>query len=194
MALSKGFWLGETEVTQELWKEVMGGNPSKNQGGGNYPVENVSWNDCQKFIEKLNARTDVAPAGLRFALPTEAQWEYACRAGTMGDYGGTGSLDVMGWYSGNWTHPVGEKGPNAWKLRDMHENVLEWCADWYDEGYYARSPATDPPGPSSGGCRVLRGGSYWDLPGFCRSASRGGGYPGTRRGNYGVRLLAFQDD
>ncbi len=194
VTLTRGFWLGETQVTQGLWKEVMGGNPSFNQAGDDYPVENVSWDDCQTFIGKLNARAGVQGSGLRFALPTEAQWEYACRTGTTGDYGGTGRLDDMGWYwnnSGCGTHPVGEKEPNAWGFRDMHGNVFEWCADWY--GDYPSGAVTDPTGPASGDDRVLRGGCYWIYPRFCRSALRFGSMPSARLRDHGLRLLALQD-
>ncbi len=194
VTLTQGFWMGETEVTQGLWKEVMGSNPSRIKSGDTYPVESVSWDDCQKFIEKLNARSDVKPTGLRFALPTEAQWEYACRAGTTGDYGGTGRLDDMGWYdgnSGNQTHPVGQKEPNAWNLRDMHGNVREWCQDWY--GNYPTGAVTDPTGPASGVLRVLRGGSYWRYARSCRSAYRNGSWPASRGRSRGLRLLALQD-
>ena len=194
VTLTRGFWMGETEVTQGLWKEVMRSNPSYNKSGDDYPVEQVSWNDCQEFIEKLNARSDVKPTGLRFGLPTEAQWEHACRAGTTGTYGGTGRLDDMGWYDGNSggkTHPVGQKEPNAWNLRDMHGNVYEWCADWY--GNYPTAVVTDHTGPASGDSRVLRGGGYWRTPQDCRSARRDRFVPGARFRNYGLRLLAFQD-
>ncbi len=194
VTLTRGFWMGETEVTQGLWKEIMGSNPSYFKSGDTYPVESVSWDDCQKFIEKLNARSDVKPTGLRFALPTEAQWEYACRAGTTGDYGGTGRLDDMGWYdgnSGNQTHPVGQKEPNAWNLRDMHGNVREWCQDWY--GNYPTGAVTDPTGPASGVLRVLRGGSYWRYARSCRSAYRNGSWPASRGRSRGLRLLALQD-
>jgi len=187
VTLTKGFYMGETEVTQGLWQEVMGANPSYNEVGDNYPVEKVSWNNCQDFLSKLNAK---APAGWRFALPTEAQWEYACRAGTTGAYGGSGNLDEMGWYdgnSGNKTHPVAQKRANAWGLYDMHGNVWEWCADWF--GNYQRGAVTDPTGGALGG-RVLRGGSYWDLPRGCRSAYRLRHIPGGRDRLFGFRLLA----
>ena len=195
VTLTRGFWIGETEVTQGLWKEVMGSNPSYFKSGDDYPVEQVSWDDCQEFIAKLNVHPDVKKAELRFGLPTEAQWEYACRAGTTGDYAGTGRLDDMGWYSGNnsgsQTHPVGQKEPNAWNLRDMHGNVWEWCQDWY--GNYPTGAVTDPTGPALGDSRVLRGGGFWSRPQSCRSAYRSGIDPGYRYGGLGLRLLAFQD-
>ena len=193
VTLQKGFWMGETEVTQGLWRHVMGGNPSRNKAGDDYPVENMTWNDCQDFVRKLNARNDVRPTGLRFALPTEAQWEYACRAGTSAPYAGNGRLGDMGWHneggSGS-THPVGRKMSNAWGLHDMHGNVSEWCADWY--GPYP-SKADDPAGPAAGSGRVLRGGSCFDDAGRCRSAARLGDVPGACYGELGFRLVALQD-
>ncbi len=179
VTITKGFWLGETEVTQGQWKEVMGSNPSYNKAGDNYPVEKVSWDDCQKFIGKLN---DLAKGtGVRFALPTEAQWEYACRAGSTGRRGRLangqeGALDDMGWHSansGNHIWPVGGKTPNAWNLYDMHGNVWEWCANVYQsspDGSEDNAAATR----AAGDDRVLRGGSSWDLPLACRCANRYG--------------------
>ena len=209
---SNGFWIGETEVHQGLWKEVMRSNPSYFKYGDNYPVENISWNDCQEFISKLNLRSEVRRAGLKFSLPTEAQWEYACRAGTTGAYGGAGPLDDKGWYtenSGGRTHPVAGKMANAWGLYDMHGNVCEWCQDWYDSSYYLKSSASGPTGPLSGSSRVLRGGSYSRRAQYCRSASRsrdrpdfrllgwpayrGGSRPDDRLRNYGLRVVAVED-
>ena len=124
-------------------------------------------------------------------LPTEAEWEYACRAGTTGAYGGSGNLDEMGWYDGNSgdkTHPVGQKKPNAWGLCDMHGNVWEWCSDWF--GDYPSGSVTDPTGPSSGSYRVLRGGSWRSVAWGCRSAYRCYGYdPDGRFNSIGLRLL-----
>ncbi|MBP5320757.1 MAG: formylglycine-generating enzyme family protein, partial [Kiritimatiellae bacterium] len=156
-------------------------NPSRYKGD-NLPVEQVSWEDCQEFIAKGNKEL-----GLEFRLPTEAEWEYACRAGTTGAYGGTGGLDEMGWYSnnsGSKTHSVGQKKPNAWGLYDMHGNVWEWCADWYDD--YPPGSVTDPTGPAFGGNRVLRGGGWCNLALHCRSAYRLRDLPG---GRYGFRLV-----
>ncbi len=127
--LSHAFLMQTTEVTQEQWEAVMGNNPSHFKGEANLPVENVSWNDAIAFCQKLSQRD-----GLTYRLPTEAEWEYACRAGRTGTYGGTGRLDDMGWYDANSdkkTHPVGQKQANAWGLYDMHGNVKEWCSDWY---------------------------------------------------------------
>ena len=184
VTLTEGFWMAKTEVTQKQWESVMGDNPSYHKGD-NLPVESVSWDECMEFCRKT---------GLQ--LPTEAEWEYACRAGTTGDYGGAGDLDTMGWYSGNSgneTHPVGRKQGNAWGLQDMHGNVWEWCADWYDGGYYAKSPGVNPQGPASGVYRVLRGGCYWSDPRLCRSANRSWSDPGYRDGDYGFRPVARQD-
>ena len=182
VTLTKGYWLGKYEVTQAQWESVMGENPS-NFKGDKRPVENVSWQDCQRFIRKINSQQN---CGAR--LPTEAEWEYACRAGSTGPYGGNGNLDDMGWYYGNSggeTHPVGQKHANAWGFYDMYGNVREWCEDWRD--VYG-SATTDPTGPASGGNRVLRGGGGRDGARFCRSASRGWYDPDGRDGHNGFRL------
>jgi len=156
VTLTKPFYLGKYEVTQEQWEKIMGANPSYFQGPKN-PVDSVTWNDCQSFVAKLNAKVP----GRTFRLPTEAEWEYACRAGSTGAYcfrEGEGSLAEYAWYgsaANNTTHPVGGKKPNAWGLYDMHGNVLEWCADWYAD--YPASAVTDPQGPISGSRRVHRG-------------------------------------
>ncbi|MEW6746572.1 MAG: SUMF1/EgtB/PvdO family nonheme iron enzyme [Planctomycetota bacterium] len=173
--ISKPFLIAKYEVTQEVWEKVMGSNRASFKKGGKYPVENVSWNDVMEFCKRV---------GLE--LPTEAQWEYACRAGTTGLY--AGDLDAMGWYgqnSGSSTHPVGQKSANAWGLYDMHGNVWEWCADWY--GYYPSGSVTDPTGPSGGSRRVLRGGSWRNGARDCRSANRYGNGPGDRNGDLGFR-------
>ena len=185
VTLTKGFWLGQYEVTQVQWQAVMGGNPSSFRGDDDRPVERVSWEDCQKFVEKCNA----VVKNVRFVLPTEAQWEYACRAGSTGPFAGTGNLAEMGWCSyngGEKTHPVGQKKPNAWNLYDMHGNVCEWCADWY--GTY-EGDSTDPTGPASGESRVLRGGGWDNGTRDCRSASRNWFWPGSRYYDIGFRLL-----
>jgi len=166
--LSHPFEMGKYEVTQAQWEAVMGNNPSEFKGA-NLPVENVSWDDAQEFIQRLNARND----GYIYRLPTEAEWEYACRAGSSGNY--AGKLAAMAWYdddSDNTTHPVGTKKPNAWGLCDMYGNVFEWCQDWYDSNYYAQSPTVDPQGPQSGSFRVKRGGSWVFPASFSRSAAR----------------------
>ncbi|MBR5160830.1 MAG: SUMF1/EgtB/PvdO family nonheme iron enzyme, partial [Thermoguttaceae bacterium] len=179
VTLTKGFWMMETEVTQKQWKAVMGTNPSEFKGD-DLPVENVSWNDCQEFCKKC------AQLGLPVQLPTDAQWEYACRAGTTGAY--AGNLDDMAWYTSNSglkTHPVGTKKPNAWGMYDMHGNVWEWCEDWY--GYYPSESVTDPVGPSSGSVRVRRGGSWSNDARICRSAYRDSFVPGYLYCNLGFR-------
>ena len=202
MTLTKDYWLCKYVVTQGQWQAVMNNNPSAFKGGGNYPVENVSWEDARNFCEKLNGLyADKLPQGYRFELPTEAQWEYACRAGTTTAFNngkdltwlqtyitGAPPLKEVAWFDNNnndSTHEVGKKQPNAWGLFDMHGNVREWCRDWY--GSY-NGDATDPTGPSSGSCRVFRGGS-WDCDArFCRSASRNCNGPGDRYYFLGFRL------
>jgi formylglycine-generating enzyme required for sulfatase activity len=186
--ITKPFYLQTTEVTQAQWKAVMG-NLSRFKGD-NLPVEKVSWDDAQEFTRKLSAKD-----GVRYRLPTEAEWEYACRAGSTGMFcfgDDDGKLDQYAWYGydkcGKKTHPVGQKKPNAWGLYDMHGNVWEWCEDWYDKDYYGKSLASDPQGPSRGEYRVLRGGSWLDNAGYCRSANRGWDWPTDRDHNTGVRV------
>jgi formylglycine-generating enzyme required for sulfatase activity len=213
--LTQGFWLGETEVTQEQWGEVMKDNPSRFKGR-KLPVERVSWNDCQKYIEQLN---DNAPEGYKFALPTEAQWEYACRAGSKAAYcfgDDVEKLSDYAWYRANndgEPHEVGGKKANAWGLHDMHGNVWEWCSDLYDK-YYGNSQleknltpagknlygedlpkeqlivktAVDPTGASSGVRRVPRGGSWCDFVEGCRSAFRLSYAPESSDRALGLRL------
>jgi len=162
VTLTKAFWLGRTEVTQAQWEAVMGGNPSAFKGK-DLPVENVSWYEAMKFCGNLNAK-GLLPAGWKWALPTEAQWEYACRAGTTGDW--VSDCGKVAWYadnSGSKTHPVATKKANAWGLHDMHGNVGEWCADWYCRDY-PMGAVTDPQGIDLGKVRVFHGGS-WDLGG-----------------------------
>jgi formylglycine-generating enzyme required for sulfatase activity len=189
--ITKPFYLGKYEVTQEQWEAVMGNNPCKFKGPKN-PVEQVPWDDCQKFLDKLNAK--FGTQGGKFALPTAAQWEYACRAGSTTKYC-FGDDDIQlgeyAWYgknSGNTTHTVGEKKPNAWGLHDMHGNVCEWCADWYDGNYYEKSPLEDPPGPARGSHRVLRGSSWRDSAGYYGSAYRSFLAPEIRYDFLGFRV------
>ncbi len=182
------FHIGKYEVTQGLWREVMGSNPSYNPSGDDYPVEDVSWEDCQEFIGKLNART-----GLTFRLPTEAEWEYAARGGRKSrgyKYSGSNSIGDVAWYSGNsgnHTHPVGRKSPNELGLYDMSGNVWEWCQDWY--GDYTAEAQRNPTGPSSGGHRVLRGGSFWLNARICRVSIRYFNVPGYGFDYRGLRLV-----
>lgn len=166
--ITKGFWIGKYEVTQGQWRSVMGSNPSGFQEGDDYPVERVSWNDTQAFIQNLIRLT-----GRSFRLPTEAEWEYACRAGTTGEF--YGNLDDIAWYHDNSnasSHPVGRKIPNAFGLYDMLGNVWEFVQDWYAEDYYGKSPVDDPPGPSTGTHRIVRSGSWANGPHSNRSARR----------------------
>jgi formylglycine-generating enzyme required for sulfatase activity len=167
------FSIGETEVTQALWQAVMGSNPSRFTGDLNRPVEQVSWNDCQTFITKLNQMT-----GKTFRLPTEAEWEFAARGGNLSQgykYSGSNTIGDVAWYasnSGYTTHPVGTKAPNELGLYDMSGNVWEWCQDWY--GSYSSSPSTNPTGPTSGSARVHRGGSWHNYyTRDCRVSHRG---------------------
>jgi formylglycine-generating enzyme required for sulfatase activity len=188
VAISQPFYMGKYEVTQAQWQAVMGNNPSHFKNCDNCPVEQVSWDDTQYFLTKLNDRND----GSHYRLPSEAEWEYACRAGTTGDY--AGDLDLMAWYRRNSdpfrTHPVGSKQSNAWGLYDMHGNVFEWCQDWLDEEYYRNSPSSDPQGSSSGQGRVLRGGSWYIDAGDLRSAYRGWTAPDKRSDFCGFRVVA----
>ena len=180
VTLTKGFWLGKYEVTQAQWQSVMGGNPSPFTKGDNLPVENVSWYACQEFIQKVNAQLS---CGAR--LPTEAEWEYACRAGTTTAYFWGNALNgdkanCDGYYFPCGTTvkgpyrkeivPVGSYTANAWGFFDMHGNMSEWCNDWY--GTYPAGNVTDPMGPASGDSCVVRGGTYNSRASSCRSASR----------------------
>lgn len=182
-----GYYIGKYEVTQKLWKAVMGNNPS-NFTGDNLPVENVSWNDVQEFLRKLNRMT-----GKNYRLPTEAEWEYAARGGSNSSgnkYSGSNNIGSVAWYtenSGSKTHPVGSKSPNELGIYDMSGNVLEWCQDWY--GDYSSSSQRNPQGPASGSYRVYRGGGWNNFAGYCRVSRRGGISPGDGDLNLGFRLV-----
>jgi formylglycine-generating enzyme required for sulfatase activity len=179
------FEIGKYLVTQTMWKSVMGSNPSRFKGPG-LPVETVSWNDVQEFLQRLNARND----GYHYRLPTEAEWEYAARAGSMPVR--YGNLDAIAWYwgnSGKETHPVGQMQPNAWGLYDMLGNVWEWVQDWYDQNFYQHSPDTDPQGPSTGQHRVLRGNSWDSGSGGVRVSVRGWDEPDDRNYGSGFRCV-----
>ena len=184
--ISRAFELGKHEVTQAEWQAVMGSNPSHfDECGGDCPVEKVSWDEVQEFIGRLNALEGEA----RYRLPTEAEWEYAARAGTTTDRY-AGNLDAIAWYDGNSggrPHPVGRKAPNAWGLHDMLGNVYEWVQDWY--GAYPGGSVTDPQGPAAGSDRVARGGGWGSGARGCRSSFRRGFRPGYRDGGLGFRLL-----
>ena len=181
------YYIGKTEVTQALWKAVMGTNPSCFKGN-NLPVECVSWNDCQKFIRKLNALT-----GQHFRLPTEAEWEFACRGGNNSrgyKYSGSNYIDNVAWYwdnSGKKTHPVATKLPNELGIYDMSGNVWEWCSDWYDK--YSSGAQTNPKGPYDGSYRMVRGGSWYFGEVNCSSFLRSFNGPGGRYYYYGLRLV-----
>ena len=212
VTISKPFYMGVFEVTQEQYEQVMGTNPSTFKGATN-PVETVSWDDAMEFCRKLSEKT-----GKKVTLPTEAQWEYACRAGSTtafhfgdelksrqanADFSASASPGTwekaMDWVRkrlgmkakpvGAQTLPVGGFPPNGFGLYDMHGNVWEWCADWYEEDYYANANNIDPAGPASGGLRVLRGGSWYVSPVVCRSAIRVGGVPGYRHVSIGFRVV-----
>ena len=182
------YYIGKTEVTQELWQAVMGSNPSYYKGDRK-PVESVSWDDSQTFISKLNSLT-----GKKFRLPTEAEWEFAARGGIKSKgykYSGSNTLGDVAWYddnSGSTTHDVGTKNPNELGLYDMSGNVYEWCNDWYGYDYYGSSPSNNPIGPGSGTHRVCRGGSWSGIARDCRSSDRDYGTPGVRHGGLGLRL------
>ena len=180
------FSIGRYEVTQEEWQAVMGSNPSEFKGSRK-PVEQVSWNDCESFISKLNSIT-----GKNFRLPTEAEWEFASRGGIKSQgykYSGSNNLNSVAWYydnSGNTTHDVGLKSPNELGIYDMSGNVWEWCSDWY--GNYSSSSQTNPTGSYSGSSHVLRGGCWGDDARYCRSAYRDGITPSFSIYFLGLRL------
>lgn len=184
------YYICKYEVTQALWRAVMGSNPSYFKGD-NLPVECVSWNDCQTFINRLNSYT-----GRNFRLPTEAEWEFAARGGNYSrhyKYSGSNYIGDVAWYdnnSGNRTHPVGTKQPNELGLYDMSGNVYEWCSDWY--GSYSSYSQSDPTGPNSGSSRVKRGGSWDDYARICRSSDRNDGTPGYSYSYLGLRLVLSQ--
>jgi formylglycine-generating enzyme required for sulfatase activity len=204
VTLSKGFWIGKYEITQGQYQALMGKNPSHIKGS-NLPVSYVSWNDAIAFCEKLTSTEKSAgrlPEGYKYTLPTEAQWEYACRAGTttalnngknLTSTAACPNLDEVGWYYfyadgtlNDTLHPVGQKKPNAWGLYDMHGNVNEWCLDWY--GVYSSTPVKDPTGPATGTERVHRGGCYYDSANDCRSATRWSWTPDEKYWGSGFRL------
>ncbi|MFZ4083639.1 MAG: formylglycine-generating enzyme family protein [Pirellula sp.] len=199
VTISKDYYLGATEVTQGQYEKVMGTNPSEFQkrvirksDSSMYPVEQVSWEDAVEFCKKLSALPEENKAGRMYRLPTEAQWEYACRADGKMAYSFGESLKSLGdyaWFGGNsndQTHPVGEKKPNAWGLYDMHGNVWEWCSDWYDE--YPKGTISDTTGPKEGSGRVRRGGSWFGGAAFCRSAFRTWIIPSHRNYDLGFRV------
>ena len=181
------YYIGETEVSQELWTAVMGSNPSYYTGNMQRPVERVSWHDCQTFISKLNELT-----GKIFRLPTEAQWEYAARGGNKSEgyiYSGSNTIDDVAWYTSNsssTTHAVKTKSPNELGIYDMSGNVWEWCSDWWGE--YTATVQTDQEGPETGSRRVVRGGCWNNSASGCRVTNRGRGIPTSSGNVVGFRL------
>lgn len=201
--ITNPYWLGVREVTQDEYQRVMGGNPSRFQGDLRRPIENVSWNDALDFCRKLSELPGEKVAKRRYRLPTEAQWECACRAGSTGRWCFSPQpnafpaaveermLGEYAWLNTNAsgaTHPVGQKRAGIWGLHDTYGNVMEWCQDWYDKGYYTNSPVDDPVGPPNGSIRVIRGGC-WSYPvWYCRLAFRSVGAPGLRSHDVGFRV------
>jgi formylglycine-generating enzyme required for sulfatase activity len=192
VSISKDYYLATTEVTQGQYEMVMGTNPSYFQkrailksDSSTYPVECISWDDAMEFCSRLSAISEEKQAGRVYRLPTEAEWEYALRAGSKTAFSFGESPELLydyAWFDGNsdnQTHPVGEKKPNAWGLYDMHGNVWEWCADWH--GAYPKGAVTDPVGPRQGVYRVYRGGGWFDSAADCRSALRRRSHPSDRK-------------
>jgi formylglycine-generating enzyme required for sulfatase activity len=186
-----GFYISKYEVTQAQWREVMGSNPSYFKNCDNCPVEQVSWNEVQEFIRKLNQMT-----GKNYRLPTEAEWEYAARGGNKSrgyKYSGSNNIDQVAWHNGNSgrkTHPIGQKQPNELGLFDMSGNVWEWCSDW--SGAYGSASQTNPKGPTSGSSRVNRGGSWFNFSQLCRVSLRSSRAPGNRDSFLGFRVVSPQ--
>lgn len=188
------FYIGKFQITQAQWQAVMDSNPSRFKGN-TLPVESISWHDAVSFCEKLSKQI-----GKHFRLPTEAEWEYACLAGSTGKYcfgDDEALLKDYAWYnqnSGDKTHPVGEKKPNNWGLCDMHGNVWEWCSDWYGKNYYAelarQGEAVNPQGPATGDYRVLRGGSWFNNHLYARAVYRGYDHAADRDSRFGFRVVA----
>ena len=193
VTLTKPFKMGVHEVTQDQYEQVMGVNPSKFKGA-NTPVETLSWDDAVEFCRRLTDLPAEKAAGNVYRLPAEAEWEYACRAGTttrysFGDDDHDSELGDYAWFRGNSdseTHPVGSKQPNAWGLYDMHGNVWEWCQDMYVD--YPGGSVLEARGATSGSDRVIRGGSWGGTAEICRSASRGGDWPSLRTSFHGFRV------
>lgn len=182
------FYIGKYEVTQAQWEKVMGNNPSYFKNCDNCPVEQVSWNDIQKFINRLNSKT----GSNKYRLPTEAEWGYAARSGGKREkYSGGDDSDSVAWYeknSGGKNHVVGQKKPNGLGIYDMSGNVWEWVNDWFDIGYYKSSPKDNPKGPNSGSYRVERGGGWIDIARNVRASSRSSPAPDHRYSELGLRL------
>lgn len=190
VSLTDGFWLASHETTQEQWQEVMGNNPSYFEGEPTLPVESIDYAEAMEFCDRLTARSrsmNLIPDGFVFSLPTEAQWEYACRAGTSSPF--SGDLEKVAWYHGNSKakpHPVGTKQSNAWGFHDMHGNVWEMCLDW--EYLYPDHKAVDPVAAYPSKYKVVRGASWAHLKAHIRSANRGMLKPGTKGMHHGMRI------
>ena len=190
VTLTKPFYMGKFPVTQGQYKQVMLANPSQFKDNSANPVDNVSWDDAKNFCKKLSEHSDQA-----VSLPTEAEWEYGCRAGTTTAYhsGDTfEDLERVAWYyvnSKNIMHPCGQKAPNAFGLYDMHGNVFQLCQDYYGDDYYSKSPSKDPEGPNQSAYRVMRGGAWNFAPESCRSSHRGGNPPDTATYVVGFRVV-----
>ena len=185
VTIRRGFWLGVTEVTQAQWQQAMSFNRSDAKGD-DLPISKVSWAHAVAFCRKLSET-----GGRTIRLPTEAEWEYACRAGAAGPFAGSGTLDEMGWHMDNsdeTPHPVARKKPNAWGLYDMHGSVAEWCSDWY-ERTWPPGPVADPVGPPAGKARVARGGSWGHFGRAARSAARASFNPAYPLARVGVRAV-----
>jgi len=189
--ISKGFWMSRCEITQKHWLKFMEINPSTSIGD-EHPVENVTWIAIQEYLKKLNKKIK---DGKEFRLPTEAEWEYAGRAGRIEEYGFSEEglrLRDYGWYVANSnlkSHPVGQKRSNPWDLCDMNGNVWEWCQDKYELHYYKESPKSDPQGPETGIKRVMRGGCYFNNRDFCRPGIRGCNHQNHAYSFLGFRLV-----
>ncbi|MCP4800375.1 MAG: formylglycine-generating enzyme family protein, partial [bacterium] len=217
--INRYIFMSQTEVTQESWLTIMGSSPSANAGCDSCPVEQVSWNDAIDYCNALSISEGLDPAYIidgqeitwsqtanGYFLPTEAIWEYACRASTTTAFANgeitdlncaDPVLDLIGWYCGNaenLTHQIANKSENSWNLFDMHGNVSEWCWDYYEYGYYANSPEDDPTGPETGTARVIRGGSYSDVARMSRSATRNSALPETVSSTTGLRICRWAED
>ncbi len=189
VVISRGFRMSCTTITNNLWSALMGVSSIAEPSRGEHPVTDVNWHDVQRFIERLSGEH----TQFSFRLPTEAEWEYACRAGTTARYSSGENEDDLGhsgWYAGNsngMTHPVRNRAPNAWGFYDMHGNVFELCQDW--DGPYSAGEQKNPTGPASGEKRILRGGCFKCPPSYCRSANRYSAPPERRAPNFGFRVV-----
>ena len=187
-----GFAISKYPVTQRQWTAIMGSSPSEFKGCDQCPIDMVSWDDAQHFIETLNELT-----GKKYALPTEAEWEYAAKGGLKSQglrYSGADNIEAVGWYTGNsgrHPHPVGEKTPNELGLYDMTGNVWEWCRDWYNKNYYELRESNNPTGPASGAARVRRGGSWFTQEVSCRTSSRNSVKQDYKDDSGGFRLVQY---